>query len=84
MIPSHMTPPVLRERNRQRGTHASNQRHVADFDVELAPITETGDGRGGRRRIIQLSVAGSGPCFNGEIMNVGADWQTCSQAALRA
>lgn len=58
-------------------------RHVADFDVELAPITEMGDGRGGRRRIIPI-VGGwvSGPSFNGEIMNVGADWQTVFSSGL--
>ena len=39
-------------------------RHVADFDVELAPITEMGDGSGCRRRISPI-VGGrvSGPCF---------------------
>ena len=58
-------------------------RHVADFDVELDSITEMGDGRGGRRRIIPI-VGGrvSGPCFNGEIMNVGADWQTVFSSGL--
>ena len=58
-------------------------RHVADFDVELAPIAEMGDGRGGRRQIIPI-VGGrvSGPCFNGEIMNVGADWQTVFSSGL--
>ena len=58
-------------------------RHVADFDVELAPITEMGDGRGGRRRIIPI-VGGkvSGPCFTGEILNVGADWQTIFSSGL--
>jgi len=52
-------------------------RHVADFEVELSPITEMGQGRGGRRRIIPI-VGGriTGPCFTGEILNVGADWQT--------
>ena len=58
-------------------------RHVADFDVELDSITEMGDGRGGRRRIIPI-VGGrvSGPCFSGEIMNVGADWQTVFSSGL--
>ena len=58
-------------------------RRVADLDVELAPITEIGDGRGGRRRIIPI-VGGrvSGSCFNGEIMNVGADWQTVFSSGL--
>ena len=58
-------------------------RHVADFDVELDSITDMGDGRGGRRRIIPI-VGGrvSGPCFSGEIMNVGADWQTVFSSGL--
>ena len=58
-------------------------RHVADFNVELAPITEMGDGRGGKRQIIPI-VGGrvSGPCFNGKIMNVGADWQTVFSSGL--
>ena len=52
-------------------------RHVADFDIELDPINEMGDGRAGRRRIIPI-VGGriSGPEFSGDILNVGADWQT--------
>ena len=57
--------------------------HVADFDVELAPVTEMGDGRGGRRRIIPI-VGGrvSGPRFRGEILDVGADWQTVFSTGL--
>ena len=30
----------------------------------------------------RLSAAGSRPCFNGEIMNVGADWQTVFSSGL--
>ena len=39
-------------------------RHVADFDIDLSPIEEMGDGRGGKRRIIPI-VGGrvSGPAF---------------------
>ena len=42
-----------------------------------------GDGRGGRRRIIPI-VGGkvSGPCFTGEILSVGADWQTIFSGGL--
>ena len=52
-------------------------RHVADFDIDLDPISEMGDGRSGKRRIIPI-VGGriTGPEFDGEILNVGADWQT--------
>ena len=52
-------------------------RHVADFDIDLDPISEMGDGRAGKRRIIPI-VGGriTGPEFTGEILNVGADWQT--------
>ena len=52
-------------------------RHVADFDIDLDPISEMGNGRAGKRRIIPI-VGGriTGPEFTGEILNVGADWQT--------
>lgn len=58
-------------------------RHVADFEVQLSPITEMGRGRGGRRRIVPI-VGGrvSGPCFSGEILDVGADWQTIFDSGL--
>ena len=58
-------------------------RHVADFEVELGPITEMGQGRGGRRRIIPI-VGGrvTGPSFTGVILNVGADWQTIFNSGL--
>ena len=58
-------------------------RHVADFEVELSPITEMGRGRSGKRRIIPI-VGGriTGPCFTGEILNVGADWQTIFDSGL--
>jgi len=60
-----------------------NLRHVADFEVNLSPITELGQGRGGKRRIIPI-VGGrvSGPCFSGDILNVGADWQTVFDSGL--
>ena len=52
-------------------------RHVADLTIKLDPIVEMGKGKGGTRRIIPI-IGGqvSGPAFSGEIMNVGADWQT--------
>ena len=58
-------------------------RHVADFDIDLSPIEEMGDGRGGMRRIIPI-VGGrvSGPAFTGEILNIGADWQTIFSSGL--
>ena len=51
--------------------------HVADLQVDLAPIREMGAGRAGHRRIIQI-IGGSvsGPRLNGRILNLGADWQT--------
>lgn len=57
--------------------------HVADFDVELAPVAEMGDGRGGRRRIIPI-IGGrvSGPRLSGKILDVGADWQTIFSTGL--
>ena len=51
--------------------------YVCDFRVELDPIREMGQGRGGNRRIIPI-VGGvvSGPKLNGRLLNLGADWQT--------
>ena len=58
-------------------------RHVADFDIDLSPIEEMGDGRGGMRRIIPIVVGRvSGPAFTGEILNIGADWQTIFSSGL--
>jgi hypothetical protein len=51
-------------------------RNVARLNVELGPIREMGDGRGGTRRIIPIiggTVTGE---LSGRILNVGADWQT--------
>ncbi len=58
-------------------------RHVADLTIKLDPIVEIGQGKGGTRRIIPI-VGGqvSGPAFSGEIMNVGADWQTIFASGL--
>jgi len=58
-------------------------RHIADFEVDLSPVTEMGHGRGGKRRIIPI-IGGrvSGPCFTGEILNIGADWQTVFDSGL--
>ncbi len=54
-----------------------NLEHFCDLDVELAPIREMGEGRGGRRRIIPI-IGGTakGAGFTGRILNFGADWQT--------
>lgn len=51
--------------------------HVCTLSVDLAPITEMGAGRAGRRRIIPI-IGGTvtGPRLQGRILNVGADWQT--------
>lgn len=52
-------------------------RHLADLDVELAAPIELGDGPRGHRRIIPI-VGGkvTGERLSGEILNLGADWQT--------
>jgi len=52
-------------------------RHLADLDVELAAPMELGDGARGRRRIIPI-IGGkvTGERLSGEILNLGADWQT--------
>ena len=58
-------------------------RHVADLTIKLDTIVEMGQGQGGTRRIIPI-IGGqvSGPAFSGEIMNVGADWQTTFASGL--
>lgn len=58
-------------------------RHVADLTIKLDTIVEMGQGQGGTRRIIPI-IGGqvSGPVFSGEIMNVGADWQTIFASGL--
>lgn len=58
-------------------------RHVADLTIKLDTIVEMGQGQGGTRRIIPI-IGGqvSGPAFFGEIMNVGADWQTIFASGL--
>ena len=49
-------------------------RDVADFDIDLGPISEMGDGWAGKRRIIPIMGGRiTGPVFTGEILNVGAD-----------
>lgn len=51
--------------------------YFADLEVELGEIMEVGSGRAGARRIIPI-VGGSvkGDKISGEILNLGADWQT--------
>ena len=58
-------------------------RNVADLTIKLDTIVEMGQGQGGTRRIIPI-IGGqvSGPAFSGEIMNVGADWQTIFASGL--
>ena len=52
-------------------------RHTFTLQVELSKPIEMGQGRAGVRRIIPI-VGGkaSGPDIKGEILNLGADWQT--------
>ena len=51
--------------------------HAFDLDVALAPILDMGPGRAGTRRIIPI-VGGTvtGDRIAGEILPLGADWQT--------
>ena len=51
--------------------------HFCNLTVQLAPIVEMGEGRGGKRRIIPI-IGGevTGDKINGKVMNIGADWQT--------
>ena len=58
-------------------------RHVADLNIDLDPISEIGDDRAGKRRIIRIvDKRIIGPEFNGEILTVGADWQTISSSVV--
>lgn len=56
---------------------APGLRHLADLDVDLAAPIELGDSPRGRRRIIPI-IGGTvtGERLSGEILNLGADWQT--------
>ena len=51
--------------------------HAFDLEVALAPILDMGAGRAGTRRIIPI-VGGTvtGDRIAGEILPLGADWQT--------
>ncbi len=51
--------------------------HAFDLVVKLDPIIEMGHGRAGHRRIVPI-VGGAveGERIRGEVMNLGADWQT--------
>ena len=50
---------------------------VCTLLVELGPIREMGQGRGGLRRLVPI-IGGTveGPLLNGRILHLGADWQT--------
>ncbi len=52
-------------------------RHLCDVFVELGPPMELGDAPKGRRRIIPI-VGGrvAGERLSGDILHLGADWQT--------
>lgn len=52
-------------------------RHSFTLEVELSKPLELGPGRAGQRRIIPI-VGGRalGPDIAGEVLNIGADWQT--------
>ena len=54
--------------------------HATDLTVDLTPPHEMGSCGTGTRRIIPI-VGGSatGPLINGEILDVGADWQTVTR-----
>lgn len=51
--------------------------HSFTLRVELAAPIELGVGRAGQRRIIPIvGGAALGPDITGEVLNLGADWQT--------
>ncbi|MBY6151608.1 DUF3237 domain-containing protein [Vannielia litorea] len=57
--------------------------HAFDLRVELDPIMEMGPGRAGQRRIIPI-IGGTvtGERIRGEVLNLGADWQTIFEGGL--
>ncbi len=59
--------------------------HAFDMVVRLDPIMEMGMGRAGKRRIIPI-VGGTveGERIRGEILNLGADWQSLYADGLAA
>ena len=60
-----------------------NIEHICHLQVHLDPILEMGAGRAGHRRIIPI-VGGTvtGDRIQGEVMNLGADWQTIFESGL--
>ncbi len=50
--------------------------HFVDLEVHLGEIMEMGPGRAGQRRIIPIIGGSVSGRVNGEILNLGADWQT--------
>lgn len=51
--------------------------HSFTLRVELSSPIELGQGRAGQRRIIPIvGGAALGPDITGEVLNLGADWQT--------
>lgn len=56
---------------------APDLRHLADLDIELGAPIELGEGPRGTRRIIPI-IGGkvTGERLSGELLNLGADWQT--------
>lgn len=51
--------------------------HACDLHVELGPIREMGRGRDGMRRIVPI-IGGhfEGPLLSGQVLGIGADWQS--------
>lgn len=50
-------------------------RSICTLNVELGPIREMGEARGGRRRIIPITGGTVTGHMQGRILNLGADWQ---------
>lgn len=47
-----------------------------DLTVQLDPVTEMGEGRAGKRRIIPIIGGQFKGKIKGRVLSVGADWQT--------
>ena len=49
--------------------------YFCTLHVELDPIREMGEGRGGKRRIIPIIGGRAEGDISGKVLNLGADWQ---------
>lgn len=69
----------MTDAQQQSATIAPPQAQLREFcrlEVSLAPLQEMGPGRAGQRRIIPIIGGTVSGQVTGDILNLGADWQT--------